>query len=62
MNTEIRDLSPEVIRRHCGGFLAVSRRESGPQIAVTADSEDEALRKWFATMEIWRVNLEQASH
>ena len=49
--------SPRVVPRKCGGWMALSAREGGLQIGVTALSEVEAQAKFHATRAGWQVLL-----
>lgn len=51
------DANPRFLPRKCGGWLAVSHRWCDIKIGVTAETKDEALVKYFATMAAWRALL-----
>lgn len=50
-------LSPRMIRRTCGGWLAVSNDADPVKIGVEADSEMAASLAFQATRERWRAIL-----
>lgn len=55
--TDMR-LSPRIIQRKCGGWLAVSNAADPLKIGVAAASEMEAGREFNQTRERWRAILE----
>jgi hypothetical protein len=51
-------ITPRLIPRRCGGWLAVSNEADPVKIGVTAASEAEATREFTKARERWRVILE----
>lgn len=49
--------NPRLIRRACGGWLAVSRPENAIRIGVCAPSEEQARADYAGTMARWRELL-----
>ncbi len=49
--------SPRTIARKCGGWLAVSPASLSLKIGVEAKTEEEAVAKFFATVERFREIL-----
>jgi hypothetical protein len=49
-----------IIRRQCGGFLAISVSADAPRIGVFADTEEEAVNKLATTLSRWREILDGA--
>ncbi len=49
----ILKLQPRVTERRCGGFLALSPKESPFQIGVTGDTRDEAIAKFHISHAGW---------
>jgi hypothetical protein len=50
---DIDSADMRIIRRECGGYLALSISNRVPKIGVTAVTEDEACIKLNATLERW---------
>lgn len=46
---------PNLIHRRCGGWLAVSPRSEPIKIGVTADTRDDAICMFIASLERWRL-------
>ena len=44
---------PRIIKRECGGFLAVSPRRARFRVGVTADTEAEAEAKFWSAYVRW---------
>jgi hypothetical protein len=42
METKAMQIIPEISKRRCGGWIAVSGRDAPLKIGVTANTEDEA--------------------
>jgi hypothetical protein len=49
--------SPRLVRRHCGGWLALAPRGASLRIGVWADSEDAARQKYGTELAAWRATL-----
>ena len=47
------DVEPRVIRRACGGWLAVCHVETGLSMGVTAPTEAEARKKFGYVLTRW---------
>ena len=54
-------LSPRIIPRKCGGWLAVSNDADPVKIGVTAASEVEANHEFNKARERWRAILESGA-
>jgi hypothetical protein len=52
---------PRIVRRFCGGYLAISTSSDGPKIGVTADTEEEARERLSATLKRWLEILDDAT-
>ena len=52
--------SPKVVRRACGGCLALSPFDQPLRIGVTAESEEEAVTKYWSALSAWQQTLNQA--
>ncbi len=48
---------PRMVRRHCGGWLALSPEGAGLKIGVVAHTEEMARQKFEATLTEWRETL-----
>lgn len=44
------EIEPRVIQRYCGGWLAVSHRDSPIKIGVTAQTEADARKKFAVAL------------
>lgn len=51
--------TPRTIKRHCGGWLAVSTDNSRFAIGVEGQTEKEALDKWWECLRRWERFLVQ---
>lgn len=49
--------SPRIIRRHCGGWLALAPESASLKIGVSADSEDAARDKYRTAVGEWKATL-----
>jgi hypothetical protein len=49
--------SPKLVRRECGGWLAVHPPEEPVKIGVVAATEPEAVKKYKEAISIWRQTL-----
>lgn len=47
------EIRPEMIRRVCGGWLAVSPKNARLRVGVTAATEDDARELFRQTIERW---------
>jgi hypothetical protein len=54
---EISTGNPRLVRRNCGGWLALPPRESSLRIGVWADTEEEARLKYRTAVDEWRATL-----
>lgn len=52
---------PDLIRRKCGGWLALTRRGDSLRIGVLGATEAEARRLYVESLEAWRRNLSLAA-
>jgi hypothetical protein len=52
---------PRIVRRFCGGYLAISTSSDGPRIGVAADTEGEARERLSATLKRWLEILDEAT-
>lgn len=50
--------NPLIIKRLCGGWLAVTRREVRLRIGVAADSEEEARKRFSEAVRQWATAKE----
>lgn len=60
MNDKIKisiEISPKILPRHCGGWLAVSPERCPIRIGVTAETEAEVREKFAKSMTQWIQNL-----
>lgn len=48
-----REVTPEVIHRHCGGYLAISPKGCAIQIGVTDDTAESVIAKFATTYARW---------
>lgn len=48
------DTKPNLIRRSCGGWLAVSPDSEPIKIGVTAPSREEVVRRFQSSLARWR--------
>jgi hypothetical protein len=48
---------PVILRRLCGGWLAVSAHDDSLRIGVVAPTETEARDRFWAALEAWRIML-----
>lgn len=46
-------VKPELIERHCGGWLAVTPRGWPLSIGVTADTESDAIKEFEVALDRW---------
>lgn len=53
----LEDKSPRLIKRHCGGYLAVSNDTMSLKIGVMAETLPEARHKFRATLLEWEQLL-----
>ena len=58
MSNERPPAEPQIIQRHCGGYLALSTSAQAPRIGVTADTEDEAKEKFHRAFTRWMEILD----
>jgi hypothetical protein len=54
---QIEAESPRIVRRHCGGWLALAPESASLKIGVSADSEDVARNKYRTAVEEWKATL-----
>ena len=52
-SVKIVDVSPHVIRRECGGWLATAPNGRPFRIGVTAETEAEAREKFSRSVRVW---------
>jgi len=55
------DAFPRLIRRECGGWLALAALESDLKIGVVAESEDAARAKFIKAAAEWRAIIAEFS-
>lgn len=58
MNLANTQIAPELMRRACGGWLAVAPKGSLFSIGVTAQTAEEAREKFGLTIQRWIEILE----
>ena len=51
-------MTPRIIERQCGGWIAISEPASTLRIGVTAESEEAARAKFAATALDWQRTLQ----
>jgi hypothetical protein len=51
---------PKLVRRECGGWLAVSPADEPVKIGVVAETEQDAIKKYEKKIVVWRETLGQA--
>lgn len=47
--------APVTVHRACGGWLAIAPPASACRFAVTADTEEQAVERFWAADEKWRA-------
>jgi len=52
-NDIFKVIGPEIIKRHRGGFLAISSRCTTLRIGVIAETEERAKREFGALVDRW---------
>ena len=50
---QAQEVSPHIVPRECGGWLAVTPRGSALQMGVTADTETEVRAKFCESLARW---------
>lgn len=49
--------NPRLVRRNCGGWLALSNRDSSLRIGVTGESEAKARDAYGQAIKAWKRNF-----
>ena len=53
------DVIPRLIRRNCGGWIALSPHENKLKIGILAETEKEAVARFAQSFSIWNQNLQK---
>jgi hypothetical protein len=56
------EIGPDLVRRTCGGWLAVAPKEVGVTIGVTAPSPEQAREKYRLVLGRWIEILKEAAN
>ena len=52
--------TPRIVKRHCGGYLALSEEGSRFRIGVEGDTEEEARKRFQESLKMWERTTENA--
>lgn len=52
--------TPRIIKRHCGGYLAVSEEGSRFTVGVEGDTEEEVRQRFQESLKMWERTTENA--
>ncbi|MFB6452560.1 hypothetical protein [Bradyrhizobium tunisiense] len=56
------EISPDMVRRTCGGWLAIAPKQAGVTIGVTAPSSEQAQEKFRLVLGRWVEILKEAAN